>query len=81
MKDKKQDGKKKDSEFNDRQDWHEDKLDREAQKEKKQDSIIGKVDSGTRKHHADQPMAGSEGKKGKGKADMRVAGLDTGDTN
>jgi hypothetical protein len=67
--------------INNKQDWKEDKLDREAQEEKDQDSIIGKVDSGTRKHHADQPMSGDLGEKGKGKPDMRVAGLDTGDGN
>jgi hypothetical protein len=50
-------------------------------KSNKQDSMIGRVNSGTRKNHADQPMSGSLGKQGKGKADMRTAGLDTGDGN
>lgn len=55
--------------------------DRELPKSKKQDSIIGKVNSGTRKGHEDQPMSGSLGKQGKGKPDMHTAGLDTGDGN
>jgi hypothetical protein len=40
-------------------------------------SILGNADSGTRKNHADQPMSGSLGKKGKGLADMEAAAGNT----
>jgi hypothetical protein len=60
---------------------HKKRTAKDPTKEKKQDSMIGKVNSGTRKGHEDQPMSGSLGKQGKGKADMNTAGLDTGDGN
>ena len=42
-------------------------------------SILGNVDSGTKKNHAKQPMSGSLGKKGEGEADMEAAAGNTDD--